>query len=178
MQLDPTEDIRSRQQKGQAYTCKVRVEKTLRIIGAAIQAISSVGLRVTVAEVNRRTRLSRNTIQAYWSRLADQRSSHCEEGTVSLRDESIFKEASPQQLETLIPTQLTNTTAYSFDEIKAQNKDSKQAHMKAILYAIQQAKIGIIITGIPETLKRTILGEVDKWRQQESSIYHEQQTTQ
>lgn len=177
MQLDPTEDIRLRQQKGQAYTCKIRTDKTFGIIGSAIQAISLAGLRVTIAEVHRRTRLARNTIQAYWSRLTDTLTSNNNHETVSLRDKSSSEGASPRQVETLIATQLSNTALYTFDEMKEKHRDDRQPSIRAILYAIEQARIGNIVEGVPQTLKKTILEAVDKWRQQESSIY-EQPTSQ
>jgi hypothetical protein len=170
MCLDPSDPINVRQQQGQAFTCRIRREKTEGIIRGSINSLLREGIVVSISEVHRRTKLSRNTISAYWNLFSDLLTEKFTYETESLRDKyhtSLRSEgASPRQVDTLIPTELSIPQMSTYQEVMDYYKDSKLPIIKAIGYALKQAKLGILLSDCPKTFESIILSAVDKWREQ------------
>lgn len=106
MGLDPSLSLRVRQQLAQKRTCDIRVGKTEKSIKDSILQIQSEDISVSISEVSRRTKFSRNTVRVYWSKLSDMITHRNTIGTGSVPDESFMVGVTPQDLDSLIPSEL------------------------------------------------------------------------
>jgi Replicase family len=69
MGLDRTAPLSERQQQGQAYTAKLRTDKTVKKIADAAAQIRATGQKLSKIAVARRAGLDRETVRRYWSDL-------------------------------------------------------------------------------------------------------------
>jgi hypothetical protein len=141
--------LREKQQLSQKRTCQIRVEKTEACVVNCIVAIQLEGCSISISEINRRTKLSRNTIRRYWSKL-----NHTDK-TVSLRDKFTVGGGAMPPTRYPDPTHLITCGAPRVKYFDS----GRLYHSKAT-----------------QTFESGVLDTLDKWRQQEFSM-HEQRTT-
>lgn len=153
MGLDPSEPIRLRQQKGQSYTCRVRMDSTTTKIKNSVGMLIRDSKPITKVAVALLSGLHRNTVARYWSVAIE---------TVSLRDASTSSlrsgAATPCHRDSLNPPNVAPDRP-SYPDLLAEHQGST---IRAFARAQQYARQGILIDNIPKTFKTSLQTLVDK----------------
>ncbi len=167
--LSPDE-IRERQSLAGKHTCKFRKETTLTKIKLSVETLYRSGSKISKVAISRLSGLSRRTVYSFSNQITLLIDSLLTEGeTVSPQGTS--NQAAPTGPVTGNPNKhrsaLHTTAPVSFaDIVEQQSGIGVVPRIKAIGRAKELARCGILVSGIPETLKSLFAEILDTWREQ------------